>query len=81
MLENKLVVDIENLLGFKNIKIDSINKVEDYLFIKLDNGQNVLTNGKELYDVSGYSHLISMFNMGDKSCAVFIKKFSTCVVD
>lgn len=81
MPDNKLINSLNNSLGFKNIKIKDMDKVEDYLFIVLDNGQRILTNGKELYDVSEYNHLISMFNMGDKFCAVFAKKFSTCVVD
>lgn len=81
MINNELVSDLNNELGFKNIKIDDMDKVDDYLFIALSNGQKVLTNGKELYDVSEYSHLTALFSMDDKFCAVFTKGFSVCVVD
>lgn len=81
MLDNKLINSLNNTLGFKKIKIKTIDKVDDYLFIVLDNGQKILTNGNELYNVSEYSHLSSVFNMGDKFCAVFTKVYSTCVVN
>lgn len=81
MDNNKLVSDSNKELGFKLIKIDDIEIVDDYLFIALSNGQNILTNGKELYDVSEYDHLSSFFWMGDKFCAVFIKDISICVVN
>lgn len=77
--------EIENIasreLNIKNIKIIDMDKVDDYLFIKLENGQNILMNGKVLYNVSGYRHLSSIFNMGDKLCAVMTKGYSLCVVD
>lgn len=80
MSSNNLI-NSNNDLGFINIKIDNIDKVDDYLFIALNNGQKILTNGKELYDVSEYSHLVSLFSMEDKFCAVFTKGFSVWVVD
>ncbi len=64
----------------KNIKIINTEKVDDYLFIVLENGQRVLTNGIELYDVSNYNHLFNVFNMGNKLCAVMQKGYSTYVV-
>lgn len=69
-----------NELGFKNIKILSINKVNEYLFITLENGQKILTNGIELYDVSNYNFLFDIFNMGNRLCAVLKKGFSIYVV-
>lgn len=68
-------------LSTKNIKIIDMNKIDDYLFIILDNDQNILTNGKDLYDVSDYNHLLNMFYMGNKFCAVMTKGYSLCVVD
>lgn len=78
---NELSNISNNELGFKNIKILNIEKVNDFLFIVLDNGQRILTNGSELYDVSNYNHLSALFNMGDKFCAVMNKGYSVYVVD
>lgn len=78
---NELSNISNNELGLKNIKILNVEKVNDFLFIVLDNGQRILTNGSELYDVSNYNHLSDLFNMGDKFCAVMRKGYSTCVVD
>ena len=81
MLNNELANASNKELGFKHIKIIDIEKFGDYLFFILDNGQKVLTNGAEIYDVSDYYHLSNIFHMEDKFCAVMAKNFSTCVVD
>ena len=81
MLNNELANTSNKELGFKHIKIIDIEKFGDYLFFILDNGQKVLTNGAEIYDVSDYYHLSNIFHMEDKFCAVMTKNFSTCVVD
>lgn len=70
-----------NELGLKNLKILDIKKVNDFLFITLDNNQIILTNGNEIYDVSDYDHLSNLFNMGDKFCAVMQKGYSTYVIN
>lgn len=81
MSDNKLK-DISNKeLNIKHIKITDMDKVDDYLFIALDTKQKILTNGTELYDVSEYNHLLSMFHMGDKFCAVMTKHYSLCLVE
>ena len=81
MLNNELENILNKKFSTKNIKIIDMDKVDNYLFIILDNGKKILTDGKDLYDVSDYSHLLSMFNMGDKFCAVMTKGYSQCVVD
>lgn len=81
MTNNELTFSENNDLRIKHIKVIDIDKVDDYLFIILDNGQKILTNGNDLYDVSEYNHLSDMFNMGDKFCAVMTKGYSICVVD
>ncbi len=81
MLNNELANASNKELGFKHIKIVDMEKFGDYLFFRLDNGQKVLTNGAEIYDVSDYYHLSNIFHMEDKFCAVMAKNFSTCVVD
>lgn len=68
-------------LGLENVKILDIKKVNDFLFITLDNNQIILTNGNEIYDVSDYDHLFNLFNMGDKFCAVMQKGYSTYVIN
>lgn len=78
---NELSNISNNELGLKNIKILNVEKVNDFLFIVLDNGKRILTNGSELYDVSNYNHLSDLFNMGDKFCAVMRKDYSTYVVN
>ena len=82
MSDNQLLVNNSNdSLGYKNINIKDVNKVNDYLFIILDNDQKILTNGKELYDCSEYSHFTDIFTMGNRLCAVFTKYSSISVVD
>lgn len=81
MLNNELANTSNKELGFKHIKIVDMEKFDDYLFFILDNGQKVLTNGAEIYDVSDYYHLSNIFHVEDKFCAVMTKNFSTCVVD
>ena len=82
MSDNQLLVNNSNdSLGYKNINIKDMDKVNDYLFIILDNGQKILTNGKELYDCSEYSHFTDIFTMGNRLCAVFTKYSSISVVD
>lgn len=43
-------------LGYKNLEIVDVEKVGNWLFIILENNQKILTNGKEVYDVSEYDH-------------------------
>lgn len=81
MLNNELENTSNKKFSTKNIKIIDIDKVDNYLFVTLDNGQKILTDGKDLYDVSDYNHLSDMFNMGDKFCAVMTEGYSLCVVD
>ena len=69
-----------NEVGLKNIKVLNVENCNDYLFITLDNGQKILTNGTDVYDVSIYSHISNLFNMGDRLCAVLIKGYSRCVL-
>ncbi len=71
---------MSNEVGLKNIKVLNVEKCNDYLFITLDNGQKILTNGTDIYDVSIYSHISGLFNMGDRLCAVLIKGYSRCVL-
>ena len=81
MLDNELENILNKELNVNHIKIIDIDKVDEYLFITLDNEQKILTNGKDLYDVSEYSYLSNMFNLGDKFCAVMTKGYSRYVVD
>ncbi|MBO5096015.1 MAG: hypothetical protein J6B98_03995 [Bacilli bacterium] len=80
-MDNNLIRKSNDFIDKKQLKIIDIVKVEDYLFIKLDNHQNFLTNGKDIYDVSKYSYLMKIFNMKDKLCAVFSTGYNVCVVD
>lgn len=82
MLDSQLSVnDANNELGCQRIIIKKIEKVNDYLFIILDNGQKILTDGKKLYDCSEYTHFTDIFTMGDKLCAVFRDYYNVVVVD
>lgn len=77
----ELINNTKNELGFVNIDIVDIDKVNDYLFISLSNGQKILTNGECIYDVSEYSHLSNLFYMGDRFCGEFNTGFTLYVVD
>ncbi len=80
MTKDQLANTSNEELSLKHIKIIDINKIDDYLFMILDNGQKILTNGKDLYDVSDYNYLSDIFNMEDQLCAVMTKGYSLCVV-
>ena len=75
MTDNSLTSKQDNTLGSRLIKIKLVYKVNEYLFIELDNGQKLLINGQEIYDVSKYDRLVDTFNMGDKPCAL-MRRFS-----
>ena len=44
--DNGLSNILNDKLGLKSINVLNVEKVNDYLFIALDNGQRILTNGK-----------------------------------
>lgn len=81
MSENSLTNEQNNALGFKSIKIKLVYNVNEYLFVELDNGQKLLINGQEIYDVSKYNRLVDIFNMGDKTCALMRRFFSLSLID
>jgi hypothetical protein len=70
-----------NAVGFKHLKINKIIDNDKWLFLMLDNGQNILTDGKELYDVSKYLHFSTVLEMNGRKCGVFMKGYTTYVVD
>lgn len=82
-MSNKDMLDkIEsNSLGLKKINIINIKSVDEYLFIELDNNQKILTNGKEVYDVSEYNRLCKIITMENRLCAVLTRGYSTYVID
>lgn len=81
ILDNdEIIPSTFNMLELKSIKVNDMDKVGDYLFIVLNNNQKILTNGKEIYDVSTYSHLVNMFSLSENLCAVFTKDYTMCVV-
>lgn len=81
MSNNELLNNKNNALNFNSFKIKTIENIKDYLFIALTNGQKLLTNGKEIYDVSNYEHFIDIFSMDNKLCAVLKKDYTQYVVD
>ena len=80
MSNNELIENSNNDLGFRNIKIKRIENFKDYLFIVLDNDQKILTNGKNVYNLSDYEHFINIFSMSDKLCAILSKCGTQCVI-
>lgn len=68
-------------LGYKNLEIIDVEKVGDWLFIILENNQKILTNGKEVYDVSEYDHLKDIFVIQGRIYASFVKNFYVCLID
>lgn len=70
-----------NDLSYEKFSIKEIYKVNDYLFLILNNGQKILTNGKEIYDCSEYDYCVDLFNMNDNLCAVFTKFSNIKVVN
>lgn len=74
------LINNDKTLSNKVVKIIGIDRIDDYLFIKLDNNQKILTDGRRIFEFSEYNHLVKLFTMSDRVCAVFVKGFSTQVV-
>lgn len=81
MLDKELSNTSSNELETKNIKITNIYKMQDYLFIELNNGQKILIDGKKIYDISNYDNVIDVFNMDKKLCAVVTEVYSKYLID
>lgn len=81
MLKDELVDNSNNSLGSRSVKIKKIKNHNGYLFIILGNEQKILTNGKEIYNISNYENFIDVFPMGDKICAVLTKNYTQYLVD
>jgi hypothetical protein len=81
MPNNELIENLNNNLGFRNVKIKRIENHKDYLLIVLDNDQKVLTNGKEVYNVSDYDNFVDIFPMGNRLCTVLLKSYTHCLID
>lgn len=81
-MDTDLLCNPENkTLGFKNFAIKDMIKVEDWLFIVLENNQKILTNGKEVYDFSLYDTLKDIFVVNGKVYASVTKGFTLFLVD
>lgn len=71
----------DNELGIIEIRIVDASKINDYLFLTLENGQKILINGKELYDLSEFEYVKEIFKMQDRLCAVLYKDNILCLID
>lgn len=81
-MDTDLAYNPENkTFGFKNIAIKDMTKIEDWLFIILENNQKILTNGKEVYDFSDYDALKDIFAVNGKVYASLTKGFTLFLVD
>ncbi len=58
-------------LDFKSIMVTNVKRINDFLYITLENGQKIISDSKVIYDVSNYYELNDIFYMEDKLCAVF----------
>ena len=81
MANDKLVNKDNNKLCFKNIKVDKIEKNEQYLFVILGNGQKILTDGNKMYNVSDYEHFEKVMIMNGKKLGVFKNYSELYLVD
>lgn len=68
-------------VGYANLKINKIINSDKYLFFMLNNGQNILTNGKEIYNVSSYERFVNVYEMKGRVYGVFMNGYTTYVVD
>ena len=55
----------------QQVTIQVIKNIKNYIFIKLSNGQNFLTDGKNVYDASNYEEIKDIFIIDDKPMAYF----------
>lgn len=84
MKDNKLINNSQNIQKTNNIgtlKINGIQQVDNLVFIKLENSQNLLTDGNMVYDVSGYDVFLKGFTMKNKPFAIFRKGFTLYVIN
>lgn len=68
-------------LDIKKIKIKDISHIDDYLYMVFDNDQKVLTNHKNIYDLSDFGYVEKILKMGDRLCAVVYSGFNPCLLD
>ena len=67
MEDNQLSTNFDS----NNIRVTNVKRINDFLYITLENGQKIISNNKDIYDVSNYLELWDIFYMGNKLCAVF----------
>lgn len=75
------VNETNNEIDLKRIKIKDIAHINDYLYLIFDNGQKILTDETNIFDVSEFGYVQNIFNMGDKLCAVVSNGWNPMLID
>lgn len=68
-------------LAVQEFKIKDLGKVNDYVYLLLDNGQNLLANREETYDISEFSSISGVFQMKERLVAILFKGNVLLAVD
>lgn len=72
---------IDNKLSkYKNLVVKDIYKNGNYVFISLDNGQNILLNEKKIYDISEYDAFFEVINMNNINYAILSRDYDASYV-
>lgn len=68
-------------LAVQEFKIKDLGRVNDYVYLLLDNGQNLLANREETYDISEFSSISGVFQMKERLVAILFKENVLLAVD
>ena len=68
-------------LSTMDYDVKVVVKYGDYYYIKLENEQSFVTDGKKVYDTSFYGKVCNVFIMGDRLCAVCYYSHHMKIID
>lgn len=71
-MESNDITHQNNLSNLTNIEVVDIKERDGYIQITLCNGEKILTNGNEIYNVSGYLGFTEIIELNNEKHAVFI---------
>lgn len=77
----KVINNNEAEVALKKIKIRDLGLVDGYIYFSLSNGQIILTNKGEIYDISEYSSISGIYTMKDKVVAVLLQGNTLFAID
>ncbi len=78
---NDLTSNANSLDNYKSLKIKNMEEISGYLYMAFDNGQKILMNNKEVYDISEYDFCNSIIELNKRKYGVLKKNYCAFLVD